>query len=244
MGWGAVVAAILAVMSYIAQMVIGLTMPRWLYWTIMVVGAIAVLATVCFADRRVVTARQAAAAATRNQRKAFEDVLVPIGNLLGEIVSAGDRSRRAVLKQQMKLSIVTLTAQMVGPNSARACFLEEVQGTLPGQREVKCQDHLWSGRGEPPVTTFREQELRGKELLNLLDAGADVFVEDVDQLPDALKPDSSTYKTYISAAVKVGDSPLGVLAVDCLKPGDLTRDDTKLVAVFALLLGTALAVKR
>ncbi|MGY5123176.1 GAF domain-containing protein [Streptomyces nigrescens] len=224
-------------------MVIGLKMPGWLYTTITALGALAVLAAVVLADRRVTTARQAAAAATRNQRKAFEDVLVPIVNLLGDIVSS-DRTQRPALKQQMKLSIVTLIAQLVGPADTRACFLEEVPNTVPGQREIKCQNHLWSGRGEPPVTTFREQDVRGKELLKLLDEGADIFVPDVDQLHASLRPDSHTYKTYISTAVKVGDASLGVLTVDCLRPGDLTKDDTKLVAVFARLLGAALAVKR
>ncbi|MEU8570988.1 hypothetical protein AB0C51_22035 [Streptomyces pathocidini] len=218
-------------------------MPGWLYTTIIIVGTVAVLGAVLLADRRVATARQAAAAATRNQRRAFEDVLVPIVNLLGEIISS-DRMQRRALKQQMKLSVVILTAQMVGPPDARACFLEEVANAAPGQREVKCHNGLWSGRGEPPVTVFREQELRGKELLKLLDEGADVFVPNVDQLPQALRPDSNTYKTYISTAVKVGDTSMGVLSIDCLKPGDLNEDDTKLVAVFARLLGAALAVKR
>ncbi|MFI1966724.1 GAF domain-containing protein [Streptomyces pathocidini] len=80
--------------------------------------------------------------------------------------------------------------------------------------------------------------------MKLLDEGADVFVPNVDQLPQALRPDSNTYKTYISTAVKVGDTSMGVLSIDCLKPGDLNEDDTKLVAVFARLLGAALAVKR
>ncbi|MFB6438833.1 hypothetical protein ACFCVY_18940 [Streptomyces sp. NPDC056411] len=244
MGWGAFSAGTLAVLAYVAQMVIGLGMPTWLFWLIVGIGCLATLATVWLANRRVTTANEAAKAATKNQRRAFEDVLVPLASNLGEIVSSSTKAERVALQQQTKQAIVSLTATLIGPPDARACFLEQVPGTAAGHREVKCRNSLWSGRNVAPVTTFRETDLRGKELLKLLDDGTSTFVEDVDKLPDALKPDSDTYKTYIACAVTVGNESFGILAVDCLRPGDLHKDDVTMVGVFARMLGVALAVKK
>lgn len=244
MGKSAIAAGVLAVLAYVAQMVIGLDMADWLFWVITSIGATATLATVWLANRRVTTAHQAAEAATKNQRRAFEDVLVPLTINLGLIVSSTARAERQALKQQTKQAIVALAATFIGPPDTRACFLEETANTLPGMREVKCQNNLWSGRNVPPVTTFKESDIRGKELLQLLDEGTSQFVHDVDQLPASLKPDSDTYKTYITCAVTAGDKSFGLLTVDCLKPGDLHHDDVTMVEVFARMLGVALAAGR
>ncbi|OEJ42638.1 hypothetical protein AR457_10040 [Streptomyces agglomeratus] len=225
-------------------MVIGLDMADWLFWTITSVGAIATLTTVWLANRRATTAHQAAEAATKNQRRAFEDVLVPLALNLDQIVSSNNRIERQALKQQTKLAIVGLTATFIDPPDTRACFLEETPNTLPGMREVKCQNNLWSGRNVAPVTVFKESDIRGKELLQLLDDGTSQFVHDVDQLPAALKPDSDSYKTYITCAVTAGGTSFGLLTVDCLKPGDLHQDDVTIVQVFARMLGVALAARR
>ncbi|MBZ4020133.1 hypothetical protein CCS38_31240 [Streptomyces purpurogeneiscleroticus] len=223
-------------------MVIGLDMPAWLYTTITIIGAVSVIAAVLLTKRQVTTARQAAAAATRNQRKAYEDVLVPIVALLDDIVSSTG-SERARLKQQMKLSIVTLVAQLVGNHDTRACLLEEVRDAT-GRRELQCKNHLWSGRGEPPTETFSADDERGRKLLELYDKGQDIFIRDVDELSESLRPDGEKYKTYINASVKVRDRSLGVLTVDSLNRGDLNQDDVSIVAVLARLLGVALAVGR
>ncbi|WP_229843765.1 hypothetical protein [Streptomyces chryseus] len=244
MGKGAIAAGILAVLAYVAQMVIGLDMADWLFWTITSIGAIATLTTVWLANRRVATAHQAAEAATKNQRRAFEDVLVPLALNLDQIVSNNNRADRQALKQQTKLAIVALTANLIGPPDARACFLEESPSPQPGAREIKCQNNLWVGRHVAPVTVFRECDRRGREVLKLLDEGTSQFVHDVDQLPPELKPDSDTYKTYITCAVTAGDTKFGLLTVDCLKPGDLHQDDVTLVEVFARMLGVALAARR
>ncbi|MFF8786461.1 hypothetical protein [Streptomyces sp. NPDC015125] len=244
MGWGAFSAGALAVLAYVAQMVIGLDMATWLFWVITGVGSVATVATVWLASRRVTTANEAAKAATKNQRRAFEDVLVPLASNLGQIVSSPTKAERNALQQQTKQAIVSLTASLIGPQDVRACFLEQVPGTPAGQREVKCRNSLWSGRNVAPVTTFRETDLRGKELLKLLDDGTSTFVENVDLLPAALKPDSDSYKTYIACAVTAGDESFGVLAVDGLRSGDLHQDDVTMVGVFARMLGVALAVKK
>ncbi|MFD7247539.1 GAF domain-containing protein [Streptomyces massasporeus] len=244
MGKGVIAAGVLAVLAYVAQMVIGLDMAGWAFWTITSVGAVATLTTVLLANRRVATSHQAAEAATKNQRRAFEDVLVPLALNLDHIVSSSDVTERRALKQQTKLAIVSLAANLIGPPDARACFLEETPNRAPGAREIKCQNALWFGRNVAPVTVFRETDRRGRELLKMLDEGTSLFVPDVDQLPHELKPDSDTYRTYITCAVTSGDRAFGLLAVDCLKPGDLHRDDVTMVEVFARMLGVALAARR
>ncbi|WP_251094530.1 GAF domain-containing protein [Streptomyces sp. Caat 7-52] len=243
MGKGMIGAGGLAVLAYVAQMVIGLDMANWLFWTITSIGALATLTTVLMANRRVVTAHQAAEAATKNQRRAFEDVLVPLALNLGQIVSTATAAERRALKQQTKLAIVALTANLIGPSNARACFLEETANRPPGQREIKCHNNLWSGRNGAPVTIFRESDRRGRELLKMMDEGKSLFVPDVDQLPADLKPDSDSYRTYITCPVSAGDTAFGLLTVDCVKPGDLHQDDVTMVEVFARMLGVALAVR-
>ncbi|MEU8602647.1 GAF domain-containing protein [Streptomyces parvulus] len=243
-GKGVIAAGGLAVLAYVAQMVIGLDMADWLFWTITSVGAAATLTTVLLANRRVVTAHQAAEAATRKQKRAFEDVLVPLALNLDQIVSGGGGAERRALKQQAKLAIVALTANFIGPPSTRACFLEETPNRPQGQREIKCQNNLWTGRNIAPVTTFRECDRRGRELLKLLDEGQSLFVSDVDQLPPDLKPDSDSYRTYITCAVTAGETAFGLLTVDCLNPGDLHQEDVTMVEVFARMLGVALVARR
>lgn len=244
MGKGVIAAGGLAVLAYVAQMVIGLGMASWAFWTITSVGAAATLTTILLANRRVVTAHQAAEAATKNQRRAFEDVLVPLALNLDQIVSSADVTERRALKQQTKLAIVSLTANLIGPPNARACFLEETPNRAPGSREIKCQNALWSGRNVAPVTVFRETDRRGRELLKMLDEGTSLFVSNVDELPPDLKPDGDTYKTYITTVVTAGDRAFGLLTVDCLGPGELHQDDVTMVEVFARMLGVALAARR
>ncbi|MFF3166798.1 GAF domain-containing protein [Streptomyces sp. NPDC003273] len=240
-GKGVVSLGVLAVLAYLAQMIIGLDMADWEFWTITSVGTAATALTVVLANQRVITAHQAAEAATKNQRKAFEDVLVPLALNLVQIASTPNNAERRALKQQTKLAIVALTANLIGPAEARACFLEETPTSTPGAREVRCLNNLWAGRSVAPVTTFKETDQRGRELLKLLDDGASQFVPDVDQLLPPLRPDSDSYKTYITCSVKVGDRSFGLLTVDCPNPGDLQQDDVTMVEVFARMLGVALA---
>ncbi|CAM5459551.1 hypothetical protein SALBM135S_03855 [Streptomyces alboniger] len=243
-GKGVIAAGALAGLAYVAQMVIGLDMASWAFWTITSIGAAATLTAIWLANRRVETAHQAAKVATKNQRRAFEDVLVPLALNLDQIVSSSDASERRALKQQTKLAIVSLTANLIGPPDARACFLEETPNRAPGQREIRCQNALWSGRNVAPVTVFSETNRRGRDLLKLLDEGTSLFVDDVDRLPADLKPDSDSYKTYITSAVTAGDRAYGLLTVDSLRPGELHQDDVTMVEVFARMLGVALAARR
>ncbi|MFF4710169.1 GAF domain-containing protein [Streptomyces eurythermus] len=254
-GWGTATMGTLGVVTYVAPIVLGLglKLPIWLAMTIMAVGVIATVATVIVsrreavaARRDLVTAEQAAKAAAERARGAMEDVLTVLVHHIGEIVSANSKSTRSQLQQQMKQAIVSLTAQLIGPDNARACVLEvdpASQGT--GVREMKCLNGLWMGRAEAPRTVFREDQARGASLLKLMDDRKSTFVENVDALDPTLRPETDSYKTYITATITAaGKDAFGVLCVDAPCPGNLRKEDIRLVEVLARLLGAALAVRR
>jgi GAF domain-containing protein len=70
-------------------------------------------------------------------------------------------------------------------------------------------------------------------------------VENVDALAPELRPETDSYKTYITATITAaGKDAFGVLCVDAPNPGDLRKEDIRLVEVLARLLGAALAVRR
>jgi GAF domain-containing protein len=243
MGKSVVAAGGLAVTPYLAQMIVGLGMPTWAFWTTTSVGAAATLLTVWLANRRVGTAAEAAEAATARQRRAFEDALVPLTLNLQQIVSARGLERTR-LQQQVKLAIVSLAANLLGTDRTRACFLE-LSDTTPGQRELRCLNQVWAGGTVPPSTPFRETEPLGRRMLEQLDTGRSVFVEDIGRLRPRLRPQGAPrYRTFISSPVKAGDTSYGILAVDCPEPGDLSKDDVTMVEVFARMLSVALAVGR
>ncbi|AEW95645.1 hypothetical protein SCATT_32740 [Streptantibioticus cattleyicolor NRRL 8057 = DSM 46488] len=228
-----------------AQMVIGMHMPFWAFVLVTCAGALATLVAIFLAQRGIQTAEEAALAATKNQRKAMQDVLVPLVHHLGEIVSKSTKAERAPLQQQMKQAIVTLAAQLIGSDDTRACLLEPVPGSSAPKRELKCLNGLWGGRSEAPMTVYREDEPLGKELFAMMDARKDTFVPDVHRLPTAFRPVGEGYRTYIAVTVTAaGNDASGVLYVDAMCPGDLSPEDVPLVAVLARLLGAALAVRR
>ncbi|MFH9405258.1 GAF domain-containing protein [Streptomyces sp. NPDC017638] len=255
-GWGTATMGTLGVVTYVAPIVLGLglKLPIWIAMTIMGVGVLATVATVIMsrqeavaARRDLVTAEQAAKAAAERARGAMEDVLTVLVHHIGEIVSANSKSARSPLQQQMKLAIVSLTAQLIGPENARACVLEIAPASpgSPGVREMKCLAGLWMGRAEAPRTVFREDQARGASLLKLMDDRKSTFVENVDALAPELRPETDSYKTYITATITAaGKDAFGVLCVDAPNPGDLRKEDIRLVEVLARLLGAALAVRR
>ncbi|MEV6803278.1 hypothetical protein [Streptomyces sp. NPDC051132] len=254
-GWGTATMGSLSVVTYVAPIVLGLglKLPIWTAMAIMAVGVVATVATVIMsrreataARRDLVTAEQAAKVAAERSRGTMEDVLTVLVHHIGEIVSANSKSARSPLQQQMKQAIVSLTAKLIGPENTRACVLEiDPASAGTGVREMKCLAGLWVGRAEAPRTVFREDQARGASLLKLMDDRKSTFVENVDALAPELRPETDSYKTYITATITAaGKDAFGVLCVDAPSPGDLRKGDVRLVEVLARLLGAALAVRR
>lgn len=243
LGWGTIGAGLLGVAAYISQMIIGLNMPVWLFVGITAIGTVATASSLVLARRGVLTARKAAETAAAKQRKAMQDVLVPLVAHLGQIVSSGGGNDRKILQQQMKQAILALTTVVMGVEESRTCLLEQVSNCPPGNRELKCLNTLWHGRGDTPTAVFKESEVRGKELFDLMDAGKSIFVADVAELPTSQQPTNNTYRTCIAATVLAGDDRFGMLTIDSPKVGALSKEDVRLVEVLARLLGAALAVK-
>ena len=245
----------LGVVAYVVPIVLGLglKMRPWISITIMVLGVLATVVAIIVsrreaaaARRDVITAEEAARVATENQRRAMEDVLTVLVHHIGEIVSANGKTARNPLQQQMKQAIVALTAGLIGRGNTRACVLElDPASQASGTREMKCLAGLWFGRSDAPRTVFREDQPRGASLLKLMDDRKSTFVENVGDLPPEFRPETDSYKTYITATITAaGKEAFGVLCVDAPNAGDLRREDVRLVEVLARLLGAALAVKR
>ncbi|WP_051087594.1 GAF domain-containing protein [Wenjunlia vitaminophila] len=239
---GTVVAGFLSVLSYTASIVAGLEQPTWLLISVIGAGSLAVVFTIVLSARDVRTAEQAAHQAAAEQRRALQEMLVPLVHTLGEVAARPSARERERLQQRMKSAVVG-AARIIGPENTRACLLE-IAGP-PGGRVLSCPTGLWFGRQEAPRAVFCEGEPRGDRLLRHMDQRRPLFVPDMELEPPEQRTRSRTYRTCIAAAVapSANHEAFGLLTLDSPEAGDLTEEDIKIVEILGQLLGAALAIK-
>jgi GAF domain-containing protein len=136
--------------------------------------------------------------------------------------------------------VLMSATQLIGPDRARACWFPLEEG--PPKRLVPTDAF---GRAGSASTTFVEGTPAGDAAIGMVLNDEDRMCEDIltDPPPgwDATK--ERDYRTFVSVSVIAGDTAYGMLTLDALEPGDLTRDDMRLLRLMAGALAVALSIR-
>jgi hypothetical protein len=203
---------------------------------LLVLGATLTFASVALAafegwrrDRARRTALQVALDAEESLMLTLNGALAPLTSYLGELATTGNRAERRELAGQIRQAVVDAAVTLTGPGT-RSAFYE------PGPGGV-LERAVYAGRATPPRDEYLPGTLGGDFVLDLVDRGDLVFVEDVAGHP-LLDPQ---YASVIAVAVGAGPDRFGLLTVDAAAAGGLTQTDVELVRVLGNLLGCGLA---
>lgn len=188
--------------------------------------------------RRFRAAEEARILARTEMRMALNDALDPIVRHLGRIAAANRRDREALRSQAVPF-VLNAATEVIGPDRARACWFILEDGRPRRLRPEVCVGRAGSARSE-----FVEGTRRGDDLLAMIEHDEDRFCPNTDLYPpigwDPTLPHD--YKTFVSVPVISADVAYGMITLDAPEPGNLTRDDARLLRLLAGLLGNALAI--
>lgn len=168
----------------------------------------------------------------------MNDALDPIVRLLGEIAVEEDGAERAKLAAQAVPLVLTSASQLIGPDRARACWFRLQEGTPTTLVPLNAV-----GRAGPASTTFVAGTAAGDAAIAMVLKGEELLCEDIEANPppgwDASR--ERDYRTFVAVSVIAADTAYGMLTLDALEPGDLTRDDMRLLRLMAGALAVALS---
>jgi hypothetical protein len=183
-------------------------------------------------DRARRTALQVALDAEESLMLTLNGALAPLTSYLGELAATANRAARRELAGQIRQAVVDAAVTLTGPES-RSAFYE------PGDGGV-LERAVYAGRGTPPRAVYAPGTIGGDFVLDLVDRGELVFVEDVAGHP-LVDPGMPEFASVVAVAVAAGDGRFGLLTVDAPSGGHLTQTDVELVRVLGNLLGCGLA---
>jgi hypothetical protein len=183
----------------------------------------------------------AARSARAAMRIAMEDALDPFAALLRQLAMAKGRERVRLRGEAIQLtmtSIAQLTAfggpdDVDRPRRLRVCLFALEPG--PPRRLVP---QSYAGRAGAPTVTFDETTRAGQFLLRVADSGW-IIVDDTGERPIWWDEDRA-HRTFAAGPVPGDGSPLGVITVDALEPGELADLDLPLVRLMVHLLSLAI----
>lgn len=188
--------------------------------------------------RRFQAAHEARIDARTEMRMALSDALDPIVRHLGRIAAATRRDRETLRSQAVPF-VLNAATQVIGPERARACWF-----VLEDTRPVQLRPETCVGRAGSEREAYLAGTRRGDDLLRMIEYDEDRFYPDVDEAPpvgwDVTAPHD--FKTFACVPVISGNVAYGMLTLDAPEPGQLTRDDVRLLRLLAGMLGNALAI--
>jgi len=184
--------------------------------------------------RRIETAEQVASEAQEALTTTLNGALAPITSYLGDIAYADDRDEMATVAGKLRQAVVD-AAVLLNPPSARSAFYAYDEDMQQLYLEA------YAGRASPPRVAFVGGTADGDTVLDLVEHGDLVFVDDVTADPLVTPTSPGDYNTVIAAAVTAGGRRLGMLTVDAPQTGDLSGADSELMRVLANLLGAGVA---
>ena len=170
----------------------------------------------------------------------MNDALDPIMRLLGDLASEQRPVEREKLRAQAVTVVLMSATQLIGPERARSCWFRLDGG--PPKRLVPTDAF---GRAGSATTTFVEGTPAGDAAIGMVLDDEDRICEDIatDPPPGWDADKERDYRTFVSVSVIAGDTAYGMLTLDALEPGDLTRDDMRLLRLMAGALAVALSVR-
>lgn len=184
-------------------------------------------------DRARRNAEQIATDAEASLSLTLNGALAPITSYLGQLAVTSNRGAVQALVGQVRQAVVDAAVTLTGPGGRSAFYAVD-------SRAPALVRYAYAGRAALPRDRFEAGTLDGDFVLDLVQRGDLVFIDDVvgHQIVD---PRTGGYRTLIAVTVTAGRQRYGMLTVDAPNPGDLTRIDVELVRVLSNLLATALS---
>lgn len=208
-------------------------------WVVTVLGVQLVLALVTwligeFRVKGVEKARQEASVETQ---VALGDALDPVARSLAKLTTMSARQRR---EQRSGLVELVLSAACgLGPDGSRtrACYFKLAGDDGPR----RMLNDTSKGRSDVAKSEFVEGTAAGDAALKMIDERGWIYCDDVDENPPpGWQPSKErAYKCFASVTVAAGPKVFGMLTLDAINPGDLTREDQQTLQVLGHLLGIA-----
>lgn len=217
--------------------------------TLVVLGVVQVVATALAflipQARQVIASRSGATAEEREiearveTRVAVNDALDPILRLLGNLALESDEVARNQLRAQTIPLVLKTAAELIGPDRSRACWFKLAPGP-----PLRLDPIDFAGRAGSPTTTFLTGTPDGDAAIAMVLADEDRLCADIVADPppgwDASK--DRDYRTFVSVSVIAGDTAYGMLTLDALEAGDLSREDLGLLRLMAGVLAVAQSI--
>lgn len=191
-------------------------------------------------QRRFQASQEARIAARTEMRVAMNDALDPVVRHIGRIAAAEHRRDRLQLQAQAVPFVLTAATAIIGAERTRACWYVLEDGRPRVVRPV-----TYVGRAGRAHTEFVEGTRAGDAVLAMIEQDQVQYFRDVKVAPPpGWDPTlAHDYRTFVSVPAIAGDVAYGMLTLDSLHPGDLTRDDARLLRLLAGLLADALAIE-
>lgn len=152
--------------------------------------------------------------------------LSPVLQLLAELVATQDPERRRQTAGEVRSAVVVAASAIVGSGNVRANLFET-------ESDGQCmRPRLFHGRGQRSQRVFRP----GDPTMDKALAGEYRFVEQVDPVQGL------AYETYLTHPIYDGTRVYGVLTIDALQTGDLSKErDVNIVRVLATIAAISYA---
>lgn len=217
---------------------------------LMVTGAVftAVAAGVpLWQQARAARSRAAAVTSARvaraQMRIAIEDALDPFTALLLQMTVAKGMERTRLKGEAIQVALTTVVqlSMFAGPEDlggshrVRACLFTVDPG--PPRRLVP---QSYAGRAGTPATVFDESTRAGQALFRVLDDGWRVVPDTAAERNTPWWNEEHAYRSYAAGPVPGPDAtPVALLTLDALAPGELAGLDLPLMRLIAHLLSLA-----
>jgi hypothetical protein len=182
--------------------------------------------------------------ARASMRIAMEDALDPFVGLLLQLATAKGAEKARLRGEATQLALTTI-AQLGAARSQvrpgeerrlRVCWFE----LRPGPPRT-LEPQSYAGRAGAPTVTLDSSSRAGQFLLRIADNGWQL-VDDVSTLRVPVWwDDEHSYRTFAAGPLPGPDgAPVGLVTVDALEPGALTRLDVPLLRLLTHMLSLAL----
>jgi GAF domain-containing protein len=189
-------------------------------------------------ERQRKDAEQAAIDAAVEMRVTINDALDPIVRQLGRIATAAGKQERGNLREATIPMILDSAAHLIKGRRVRACWFRIEDGRP--RRLVPAQ---YAGRADAPETVFEEGTPEGDSVFDMILHNQQLHSSDVGRHPPDGWHGSADhgYRSFVAVPVVAGQTPYGMLTVDALNVGGVSRSDVPFVRLLAGLLADALA---
>jgi hypothetical protein len=189
-------------------------------------------------ERQRKSAERAAIDAAVDMRVTINDALDPIVRQLGRIATATSWQERGNLREAAVLMILDSATQLIKGERVRACWFRIIEGK---PRRMVPADYV--GRADAPVTVFEEGTVEGDSVFAMIRHNEHVQSSNVDRDPPAGWRGTTEhgYRSFVAVPVVAGHTAYGMLTVDAMNAGGVSRSEVPFVRLLAGLLADALA---